>query len=326
MVFNLFDPLIVIPNLCDHFHLIESEVFSYFVHFDFVNSSALDFVKDFHIDLLSSVENTKLLCRHITTCNDDLKSITENGLLTLDQVLAQNTPLKHFLADFGIVIDVVHQVIMIHDKCCLINGWDDPCIPCVKNCSYKQQQKARYDCCDYHEKMALLHNKLYHDRCEVEAYISGSDKEMLRTYQSVAEAPEILLTIGDLVQTIYAKWNPCFLHDFWKSRDGMKHYILEFAVPLCFIETNTCFENVVDYYNFSGRYDYTGFELNDYCEGRIPKEFFLNKKLLEECLHALRYIFAPYDLVENGYCQILPNYHINPETITVHYESNLYTE
>ena len=127
--------------------------------------------------------------------------------------------------------------------------------------------------------MALLNNKLYHDKSEVEAFISGSDEKILK-YQSVLDGPEILWTIGKIIHSVYRKTSDSFLQDQWAKQEGMKRYILEFTVPMNVIETNTDRKTRNEYDYYEDWFEYVGFDESDYFNGRIPLTFYRNKKLI----------------------------------------------
>lgn len=327
MVFNLFNLSSIIPALSSHFHLNLSKVTHYFESFDFVHATAFDFVDAFHIDLLKKTIGCKIVCRHLTISSDKLHSIMENGLLTLDQVLMKDTPLNRFLSENGIVINVEKHEMLLHGSRLSISSLYDPCSPCVKNYPLDETKPRSCIACEYHDKMALLHSKLYQDKCEVEVYIRGSDTYMLENYNSITSGPEILFTIGSIIQKINPKIDPAFLQDAWSAKNNIKRYILEFLVPLCMMETNTDYKSPDDFYNWSEWFEYCEFASSDYYEGRVPKEFFLNKKLLEESVEALRYVYDPIFVgtapIDNGFWQILPKYHISPESLNVHFSSDI---
>lgn len=326
MVFNLFNLSTIIPSLCSHFTLSYSDVTDYFKTFDFVHETAFDFVDAFHINLLTNIVDCSIMCRHLTTSNDDLQSILENGLLTLDHVLTKDTPLNRFLSQYGISIYVKKHEMILHGNKLSISGRNDPCSPCVNNRPLGEID-SQYYCCDYHNQMFSLHNKLYHDKCEVEAYISGSDTFMLENYNSLTKGPEILFTIGRIIQSINPKVDPGFLQKAWSANKTTKLYILEFPVPLCEVETNTDYKGPNDFSECSEWFVYSGFKSSDYYEDKVPKEFFINKKLLEDSIRVLGHDFATFCVgkfpVDNGVCQILPKYHISPESLKIHFSSNL---
>lgn len=314
MVVDFFETDSFVTTLCDHFSLGELLFRNVLGSIDQVHESAIDIVKKMSINLCTSTDELEIHCRHITTSNDNLNSIKTYGMLTLDQVLCQNTPLSTFLSKFGISINASKQEFTIKNHSFHINGNNDPCTPCARgrsSNSFSALSVPFYDCCDFHQKMALLNTKLYHDKSEVEVYVAGSDEQMLQNYTSILDGPEILLTIGEIISTLSKKIDPDFLQLAWSRQKGMKRYILEFSIPLNAIETNTDYKYYSEYYDNSEWYEYSGFDYSDYENDRIPLEFFRNKKLIELCFNSL---FFPY---KNCYCQVLPSFHISPEMISV---------
>lgn len=313
MLFNFFDKSTVKECLCSHFsiaqHLFEDEI----RRFDCVHDSPCDFAKKLGIDLLTSTDNCCIVCRHITTANDNLSSIMSKGMLTLDRMLSDNTPMSLFLKKCGIEVYPEKRSMRIKDKVVEINGFDEPCNPCFRNPDNTVDKRLTYHCCEFNQEMALLNNKLYHDKSEVEAFISGSDEELL-DYQSVLNGPEILWTIGKIIHSVYQKTSESFLQDQWSKQKGMKRYILEFTVPLNAIDTNTDRKTRNTYDDYKDWLDYSEFDISDYFNGIIPLTLFRNKKLIEVGLDVL------FDSARDIYCQILPEHHISPSEIKTHRE------
>jgi len=318
MIINFFETDSIISSLCHHFSIAQSLFYCALESMDPVHESAIELVKKIGIDLCTCTDELELVCRHITTCNDSLHSIKSNGLLTLDQVLCKDTPLNSFLSKFGISIIASEHRMTIQSKSFYINGYDEPCSPCAFGKSVEtdnNQSVPFYNCCGFHQKMARLNSKLYHDKSEVEVYVTGSNERMLQNYTSILDGPEILQTIGEIISTIWKKTDERHLQFAWSKQKGMKRYILEFSLPLNAIETNTDHKYKAEYYDNSEWYEYSGFDYYDYNSGQIPMEFYRNKMLMELCFNSL---FFPE---ENCYCQVLPYFHISPEMINVHKES-----
>ena len=316
MVMNFFDPQSVIYAFCEHFSIDNAFFHKVCLSFDSVHNSAVDFAREIGADLLVPTIDCEIICRHITTCADNLASVKKHGMLTLDRLLVNDTPLSKFLSSYGIIIDPNQSKMTIRNKRYHINGWEDSCQPCVSKHAVKILPNS-FGCCDYHEKMALLHNKLYHDKGEVEVYASGSDENMLAEYTSIQYGPEVLFTIGEIIKTIIPKTKDNFLQYAWAEQSGIKRYILVFRVPLDAIETNTEHKSRTCFYDDSDWFEYSGFEADDYFEDRIPMSFFRNKLLIEL---AYASIFCSF---ENSYLQIIPSFQISPDRISIWREMSL---
>lgn len=316
MVFNFFDTNNIIPSLAQHFS-IDLVRFNHAIEaFDSVHDSAVDIAKRLNLDLLSDTHDCNIVCRHITTSNDGLQSIKSLGLLRLDQMLAFKTPLSSFLKKYGIVVDPYEKVIILKDLQISINRYNELC-SIYKRTHEQISLLNEYSCGELHDKVSFLHSKLYHDKGEVECYISGEDITMLKNYTSITNGPEILLTIGQIVNAIWKKIDQFFLQDAWSKQQGMRRYILEFKVPLDSIETNTDRKSVNEFNDDSEWYDFAGFSADDYFGGTIPLEFFRNKMILELGIKSL------YLSNHNEYCQILPSHQISPDKISIRREISI---
>ena len=314
MVVDFFETDSFVTTLCDHFSLDELLFRDVLDSIDQIHESAIDIVKKMCINLCTSTDELEIQCRHITTSNDNLNSINAYGMLTLDQVLSQKTPLNSFLSKYGISINASEKRITLKNHSFHINGYKEPCSPCARGKSSESVSALSvpfYDCCDFHQKMALLNTKLYHDKSEVEVYVAGSDEHMLQNYTSILDGPEILLTIGEIIGTLSKKIDPGFLQLAWSRQKGMRRYILEFSIPLNAIETNTDYKYYNEYYDNSEWYEYSGFDYTDYENNRVPLQFYRNKMLIEFCFNSF---FFPDN---NCYCQVLPCFHISPEMISI---------
>lgn len=94
----------MVPSLCKHFSLDDSCFQSILKSIDPVHDSALDFAQKLGVNLLTDTSDCDVVCRHITTCSDNLSSIMTYGLLPLIQMLSSDTQLKTFLKKYGIEI------------------------------------------------------------------------------------------------------------------------------------------------------------------------------------------------------------------------------
>ncbi len=316
MVLNFFDTDNIMSGLAQHFSIDLARFNHTIKAADSVHKSAFDIAKVLNLDLLSDTHNCNLVCRHITTSNDSLQSIMSLGLLRLDQMLALKTPLSSFLKRYGIVVDPQGKNITLKDFQITINEYNEPC-SVYKHTPEQTSLFSVYNHGDLHDRMAVLHTKLYHDKGEVECYISGEDITMLNSYTSITNGPEILMTIGQIINAKWKKTDQFFLQDAWSKQQGMRRYILEFEVPLDSIETNTNRKTKEKYHDDSDWYDYAGFSSDDYFDGLIPLEFYRNKRLLEVGVKSLFYTN------HNEYCQILPPFIITPDKISIHKEYSL---
>lgn len=314
MIFDFFRPFSNISIFCKHFSITERTLLEGLSAFNPRNNIIGDFAKNMGLDLLTKTDDCEILCRHITTCADDLKSITNIGLRPLKYMLQENSPLSDFLESYEIRINVDLQEMVIGGDSYLINSEKEPCTPCPHGKAIEKAIRWHYNCCDFHEYMERLNTKLYHDKCEIEAYLSGSDERMLETYQTILQGPEILLTIGDVLHALDNKTDRNKLQYEWANQPGMKRYVLRLQVPLNAIETNSDYKSQREYYDYSEWYEQAGYNEEQYFEKSIPLEFYRNKLLIEQLVKGVVPACSSYD---NSYCQIIPSYVVPPERIEV---------
>ena len=311
MLISFFETEKMVPSLCKHFSLDDSCFQSILKSIDPVHDSALDFAQKLGVNLLTDTSDCDVVCRHITTCSDNLSSIMTYGLLPLIQMLSSDTQLKTFLKKYGIEIQPSNYKMIVKNHVFHINRHDERCAVCV----FKPAEEVNCRIfCDYHYKMALLHTKLYHDKGEIEAYMSGSDESMLEGYTSIIDGPEILLTVGGILNALYRKFDSSCLQQAWSKQRGMKRYILEFRVPLNALESNP---GINEYRDYTEWYDYAGFDCDDYINNRVPRDFYLNKKLMEEFYNTM------FSFCDNSYCQIIPSFHVSADRIRIHKEFSM---
>ena len=310
MTINFFKPAEIFRTFCKHFSLDEDCFLSLLNTIDPVHDSAFSIVQGMNIDLLTSIDDCEIVCRHITTCADGLASIRSSGLLTLDKMLSSDTALSRFLKHYEIVISPLEHKLSLKNREYRIVGWNERCPSCPFGRT--SEEICRFGSCDYGQKMTLLHTKLYHDKSEVEAYVSGSDESMLEDYTSILDGPEILYTIGGIINAIYPRNDPCYLQNAWSKQRGMKRYILEFPVPLNAIDIDL--RRKEKYCDSIEWYKHAGFSNEDYKQQHVPSEFYKNKMIIEVFFNA----WFSNHIRKNDYCQVLPTYFISPDSIIEH--------
>ena len=87
MIFDFFRPFSNISIFCKHFSITERTLLEGLSTFNPRNNTIGDFAKNMGLDLLTKTDDCEILCRHITTCADGLKSITNIGLRSLKYML-----------------------------------------------------------------------------------------------------------------------------------------------------------------------------------------------------------------------------------------------
>jgi hypothetical protein len=146
-------------------------------------------------------ENIEAVALHITSNNDDCKSIKSTGLLNLQQALTMNTPIKKYLREFQIEFDVSNKLMWVKG-----NQFD-----ITYNSSWSDDKDERLD---------SVARKVYFDH-QINSFFSIQD---IKDYGGrVHERPEIL---HDLKEFFKAD----VLEDRWKQT--CKPYVIKYKAPL----------------------------------------------------------------------------------------------
>lgn len=308
MIFNFFTGNGLDDAFRQHFNIkSRSELSLAISSYDYCYEHPIEFVKRLNLDLTANTQNCLVICRHITTCSDSLESIMDNGLIPLTDMLTRDTPLKNFLKKYTISINAANKILFYDNKEIPIVHFDMPCSICIQG---KTKPCSRFFC-DFHNELAMLHSKLYHDRGEVEAFLSGDDKH-LHNYRSIQQAPEILWNFGKILKCLNAISNEYQLVEQWANQEHMKRYILNVTVPLNYLDMNIEYKRHADFYDNIEWFDYCNYTYDDYISGNIPLDFYRNCKLIK------LYIEFHNDDYCDGYAQFLPQYHITPDMISIY--------
>ena len=298
--FNYFDSSDILDKFCRPFGIDIDETKKYLLKVDFVHTSYSKMAADLKLNLLKSTNDCSIYCKHFTTCNDDLESIMRYGLLRLDEVLIADTPLKRFLAEYNIQIEPVKKEFSYKRHIWKINAPNEQCQPCIRN-----KPCGAYALCDFREQMGMLHSKLYHDKGEIEFFIGG-DEKTINGYQTIQEAPEILINVARIMKCMHSKISEYCLQNFWNRKDNWKKYLLEFYIPYEALEMNIEIKRDSYYYDCREWLELVGFSEDDYFDDVVPLTFYHNKHIIENCLSLF---FEGESLIKFG--QLLPDYHIS---------------
>jgi hypothetical protein len=292
IIFNFFDRESTFKALCDHFNIVNGEqVLRYLTDTDWDSHDYIEFVKDFNIHFEQlEVDNVFITCKHITTYHDNGEALRKYGLLNLKEALEKDTPLKAFLAEHKINIDVNNRKFIYDGNQYPLFNWDEKCPICLNETPI--QGTSTHCTQKYHESIKLLYNKLYHDKCETEVFI-GSYRNSIEDYPCVKNHPEILLNIDNIVKAI---GGTAELSKEWEKLQGGTYYILEFDVNIKAFEG---INKVERYENYKDYCAFLGYEC-DSCGSNIPQKILYNIFLIENSIK----VIADRDKEEFG--QILP--------------------
>lgn len=222
IVFNLFEPSSIASSISTLFELEEIEVKEYLDNIDF-NGSYLDnecnkFISRFDLETKNiNYDNAYLKVKHTTTTVDNLDSIREHGLKELGYVLTENTPIKRFLDDYNIKVDVANKKIIVNDLSYDIFGFEEE----YKNAPHQ-----------YNLNIHNIYKKLYIDKGEIEAF-SKIDIDGIKRYSTIENYPEIFANLDTFLSHINKS---VYLGSSWIHTYSSKCYILEFEVPVTSID------------------------------------------------------------------------------------------
>ncbi|GKU76617.1 hypothetical protein [Paenibacillus sp. L3-i20] len=161
-----------------------------------------DFIDKFKISLDKlEHENIEAVALHVTSNDDDCKSIKSTGLLNLQQALTMNTPIKKYLREFQIEFDVSNKILWVKG-----NQLD-----ITYNSSWSNDKDERLD---------SVARKVYFDH-QINGFFSIQDA---KDYDGrVHERPEILHNLKELFKA-------GVLEDRWKQT--CKPYVIKYKAPL----------------------------------------------------------------------------------------------
>ena len=136
-------------------------------HWQVVDFPVEKFLEITHVKLDDSpLSDLRFYCIHVSPAIDGGESIKQNGLRKLTDLLEVKSPIKSFLAEYGIEVSPSERWYSIHGKKYSITGTE-------------------------------LEIKLFYTNSEIEAFIAG-DYENLKDYSCIESNPEFLRELSPL--------------------------------------------------------------------------------------------------------------------------------
>jgi hypothetical protein len=248
--------------------------------------SVIDIIEKFNIDLNKRYyDQIYIICRHGMTSFDGLESVRSRGLLNLKEVLTEHTPLRQFLLENEVEINIDNRIINVKGKNYPILHREVLCNNCIftefKCLDFFDKNRPELKNCKYRKRLSLLEGKLYYDKCETEVFLDGTNKE-IREYSTIREYPEILYTLDRLM--IYYN-NGCGLCSQWSQKENNKFYILQFPTRLENLERMGSKGSFDGYYDIMNELDYFDYSYDDYEDDLVNKYFYENLYLLKYLLY-----------------------------------------
>lgn len=231
------------------------------------------------LDEIDVVQNLEFLGKIVSTTVDDFKFLKQEGLVTLDVLLENDSPISQHLKKYEIEIKPSTHEMFYKGERLYIPFYNKDC----EWCAYGYNQcKLSKNFCPYRNAISRLAIKLYTDNSEIEMFLMKSKEAMLE-YSTVRNYPEIFFTIEDFVE----EWSKTHLNIGNEWADIKQHsYIV--TVPVRYNDLS--YKN--DYIDNNDGNDadnifeeYKGFlsKTYDYLE-QVPKCFWDNIWLINICL------------------------------------------
>lgn len=152
------------------------------------------------LDEVDAARDLELCGKLVSTTTDDFECLREMGLVTLDRLLENDTPISRHLKKYQIEIRPDSHELSYRGKTCHIPSGGD-----CEWCSYGDEQcryaGERYKdlYCAYLKAISSLAVKLYKDRGEIELFLTAPRDEMLG-YSTVSRYPEIFRTVKEFIE------------------------------------------------------------------------------------------------------------------------------
>lgn len=239
------------------------------------------------LDEVDAARDLELCGKLVSTTTDDFECLREMGLVTLDRLLENDTPISRHLKKYQIEIRPDRHELVYMGQSCYI-PYDEDC----KWCSYGDEQcryaGERYKdlYCAYLKAISPLAVKLYKDCCEIEVFLTAPRAEMLG-YSTVRRFPEIFCTVEGFINDQFGE--RLSIGSDWE-RLKQHTYIATIRLrydDLTYKNRYTCGRDGADATDMFLRYE--GFCRGEYdCAEEVPARFWDNVWLINVCLDLIR--------------------------------------
>lgn len=239
------------------------------------------------LDEVDVANDIEFVGKIISTTTDNFDYLKQVGLVPVDFLLENDSPISQHLKKYGLEIKPSRHELIYNGKQFYIPSKGTDC----KFCAYGNG-KCRFDdkkykdmYCPYLKAIAHLATKLYSDNAEIEMFLLASKEEMLR-YSTVKDYPEIFNTIETLMKKLFKK--ELSIGSDW-AEQKQTSYIVTVNVKyddMSYLNEYICGKNGGDAINTY--YGYEKYCLNeyDYIE-QVPKCFWDNVWLIQTCLNTI---------------------------------------
>lgn len=235
--------------------------------FDFIleDTNVVSFLDTFNIKDEKLLDKyVELVSLHSTTCIDNCQSIEELGLINLQDAVTKDTPLKNYLNNKDIKVNIKDKKIIYKenhlDISTQIEGY----------CLSKED--------DY--KNRVIHK--FYDDFQINGFISHTN--VLKYEGYTRDRPEILFNLAQFLKDEKIEQD-------WIKDKNIKHYIIKYKLPL----------NYYRYFTFEAKYDDSDYGITKYNLEYLPKkeiEVRVKKWVIQKAIYILRYgVYELYSYV-----------------------------
>lgn len=239
------------------------------------------------LDELDVTDDIEFVGKIVSTTTDDFAHLKQAGLVPIDILLENDSPISRHLKKFGLEIKPSSHKLIYDGKQFYIprNGTDCKC------CAYGDE-KCRFDdkkykdmYCSYLKSIAPLATKLYSDNAEIELFLISQREEMVE-YSRVKYHPEIFDTIETLMKKLFKK--ELKIADKWEQLKQTS-YVVTLNVKYKDMSyrngyiSGTDGRNAINIYSDYEKYCNNVYNLTE----EVPKCFWDNIWLIQTCLSVI---------------------------------------
>lgn len=155
------------------------------------------------IDVSHTVE---FLGKIVSTTIDDFECLKQMGIVPLDFLLENDTPISRHLKKYQIEIKPSMHTLIYKEKAFYLPCREEECSWCAyddEQCRYSGQ-RYKDIWCSYLSAISTLATKLYRDNAEIELFLLAPKDNML-SYSTVQKYPEIFVTIEHFIRSWFGE-------------------------------------------------------------------------------------------------------------------------
>lgn len=202
MVLNLWDRYELLENFMGVYKITGMQMCNIFKRLNMFNSLNIEdniiiFCEetDIKLDKIDIACNVEFLGKIVSTTIDNFKHLKQKGILPLDVLLEEDSPIRQFLKEYQIELNPSkHELLYEGKKFHIPYGKDcEWCSYGYKRCQFSHRNNNDMFC-EYQNAINNLAAKVYYDNGEIEMFLTASKDKML-SYSTVNRYPEIFETI-----------------------------------------------------------------------------------------------------------------------------------